>query len=60
VNIFAIDHSRSDQLNGRPQPVQYIDFDHPSENDLLVINQFKVELTSGARVQGAEPIRLAR
>ena len=33
--------------NGRPQPIRYIDFDRPSENDFLVINQFKIELTSG-------------
>ena len=33
--------------NGRPQPIRYIDFDYPTENDFLVINQFKVELTSG-------------
>lgn len=33
--------------NGRPQPIRYIDFDHPENNDFLVINQFKVELTSG-------------
>ena len=33
--------------NGRPQPVSYIDFEHPEKNDFLVINQFKVELTSG-------------
>lgn len=32
---------------GRPQPIRYIDFDHPENNDFLVINQFKVELTSG-------------
>ena len=32
---------------GRPQPVQYIDFERPEENDFLVINQFKVELSSG-------------
>jgi type I restriction enzyme R subunit len=34
---------------GRPQPIRYIDFDldHPQNNDFLVINQFKVELTSG-------------
>ncbi len=32
---------------GRPQEVRYIDFEHPEENDFLVINQFKVELTSG-------------
>jgi type I restriction enzyme R subunit len=33
--------------NGRPQPTRYIDFEHPENNDFLVINQFKVELTSG-------------
>ncbi len=33
--------------NGRPQPICYIDFEHPENNDFLVINQFKVELTSG-------------
>ncbi|HQN20079.1 MAG TPA: type I restriction endonuclease, partial [Syntrophobacteraceae bacterium] len=33
--------------NGRPQPIRYIDFDHPESNDFLVINQFKAELTSG-------------
>ena len=35
--------------NGRPQPVRYIDWEHPDtdHNDFLVINQFKVELTSG-------------
>jgi type I restriction enzyme R subunit len=32
---------------GRSQPIQYIDFDHPENNDFLVINQFKVELASG-------------
>ncbi len=32
---------------GRPQPVLFIDFEHPEVNDFLVINQFKVELTSG-------------
>jgi type I restriction enzyme R subunit len=32
---------------GRQQPVRFIDFEHPIENDFLVINQFKVELTSG-------------
>jgi len=31
---------------GRPQPVKFIDFETPSNNDFLVINQFKVELTS--------------
>jgi type I restriction enzyme R subunit len=33
--------------HGRRQPVRYIDFEHPENNDFLVINQFKVELTSG-------------
>jgi type I restriction enzyme, R subunit len=33
--------------NGRNQPVRFIDFEHPENNDFLVINQFKVELTSG-------------
>lgn len=32
---------------GRPQPINYIDWKHPESNDFLVINQFKVELTSG-------------
>ena len=32
---------------GRPQPVQFIDFENWANNDFLVINQFKVELTSG-------------
>ena len=32
---------------GRPQPVKFIDFENPGNNDFLVINQFKVELTSG-------------
>jgi type I restriction enzyme R subunit len=32
---------------GRPQPVRFIDFENPISNDFLVINQFKVELTSG-------------
>jgi type I restriction enzyme R subunit len=36
-----------DWENGRPQPVLYIDFDRPEENDFLVINQFKVEFSSG-------------
>jgi type I restriction enzyme, R subunit len=31
----------------RPQPVKFIDFENPANNDFLVINQFKVELTSG-------------
>lgn len=33
--------------HGRPQPVKFIDFENPAHNDFLVINQFKVELTSG-------------
>lgn len=33
--------------NGRPQVVRYIDWEKPENNDFLVINQFKVELTSG-------------
>jgi type I restriction enzyme R subunit len=33
--------------NGRPQPIRFIDFENPANNDFLVINQFKVELTSG-------------
>ena len=32
---------------GRPQPIRFIDFENPANNDFLVINQFKVELTSG-------------
>ncbi len=32
---------------GRPQPVRFIDFENPTNNDFLVVNQFKVELTSG-------------
>lgn len=33
--------------NGRPQPVRFMDWENPANNDFLVINQFKVELTSG-------------
>ena len=36
-----------DWEQGRPQPIRYIDFENPENNDFLVINQFKVELTSG-------------
>jgi type I restriction enzyme R subunit len=32
---------------GRTQPIKFIDFENPANNDFLVINQFKVELTSG-------------
>lgn len=32
---------------GRPQPVRFIDFENWANNDFLVINQFKIELTSG-------------
>jgi len=33
--------------HGRPQPIRFIDFEYPEKNDFLVINQFKVELSSG-------------
>ena len=33
--------------HGWPQQVRFIDFDSWQDNDLLVINQFKIELTSG-------------
>ena len=36
-----------DWNSGRNQPVRFIDFENPLNNDFLVINQFKVELTSG-------------
>ncbi len=36
-----------DWENGRPQPVRFIDYETPENNDFLVINQFKVELASG-------------
>jgi type I restriction enzyme, R subunit len=36
-----------DWEQGRQQPVRFIDFENPANNDFLVINQFKVELTSG-------------
>ena len=36
-----------DWEQGRPQPVRYVDWEHPENNDFLVINQFKLELTSG-------------
>src|SRR2546426_760437 len=36
-----------DWRQGRPQPIRFIDFENPANNDFLVINQFKVELTSG-------------
>ena len=32
---------------GRNQSIRFIDFEDPRNNDFLVINQFKVELTSG-------------
>lgn len=32
---------------GRNQPIRFVDFENPANNDFLVINQFKVELTSG-------------
>jgi type I restriction enzyme R subunit len=34
---------------GRQQPVRFIDFENPGNNDFLVINQFTVELASGRR-----------
>ena len=43
----AVAEGLPDWDNGRPQPIRYIDFEHPEKNDFLVINQFKVELTSG-------------
>jgi type I restriction enzyme R subunit len=36
-----------DWEQGRPQPVKFIDFERPENNEFLVINQFKVELASG-------------
>lgn len=33
--------------NGRVQLIRYINFDDFTQNDFLVVNQFKVELTSG-------------
>src|SRR5438093_4289803 len=36
-----------DWNSGRNQPVRFIDFENPANNDFVVINQFKVELTSG-------------
>lgn len=32
---------------GRNQAIRFIDFENPANNDFLVVNQFKVELTSG-------------
>jgi type I restriction enzyme R subunit len=32
--------------SGRQQPIRFIDFEHPENNDFLVINQFKVSLSS--------------
>jgi type I restriction enzyme, R subunit len=43
----AVSEGLPDWNQGRPQPVRYIDFDRIENNDFLVINQFKVELTSG-------------
>ena len=37
----------SDWSYGREQPVRFIDFENPANKDFVVINQFKVELTSG-------------
>lgn len=33
--------------HGRSQPIRFIDFEHSADNDFLIINQFKVKLTSG-------------
>ena len=44
-----------DWQQGRPQPVRFIDFECPANNDFLVINQFKVELT-GARGHYAQEV----
>ena len=38
---------RPEWNRGRPQPLRFIDFDNWQNNDFLVINQFKVELSSG-------------
>jgi len=38
---------RPDWDRGRPQSVHFIDLDNWQNNDFLVINQFKVELSSG-------------
>jgi len=37
----------ADWEQGRPQSVRFIEFENPANNDFLVVNQFKVELTSG-------------
>jgi type I restriction enzyme R subunit len=43
----TVSEGLEDWDRGRPQPIRFIDFGHPENNDFLVINQFKVELTSG-------------
>ena len=43
----AVAEGLPDWDSGRPQPIRYIDFEHPEKNDFLVVNQFKVVLTSG-------------
>src|SRR5579872_7628032 len=43
----AVADGLPDWDQGRPQPVRFIDFENWQNNDFLVINQFKVELTSG-------------
>ncbi len=43
----TVAEGRREWDHGRPQPVRFIDFDNWKNNDFLVINQFKVELTSG-------------
>jgi type I restriction enzyme R subunit len=37
----------SDVRNQRQKPVKFIDFEHPEQNDFLVINQFRVNLPGG-------------
>lgn len=43
----AVADGLPDWDQGRPQPIKFIDFETWANNDFLVINQFKVELTSG-------------
>jgi type I restriction enzyme R subunit len=43
----TVAEGRPDWDHARPQTVRFIDFDNWQNNDFLVINQFKGELTSG-------------
>jgi type I restriction enzyme R subunit len=43
----TVAEGRPDWDHGRPQAVRFLDFENWKNNDFLVINQFKVELTSG-------------